>query len=326
MKIVHHNGKIQAKKLELNVVEQCNLRCVECSHLSPYISPRALEVDAVERDLAALGAVFHCVNFRFVGGEPLLHRDLIDLMRAVRESGIADRLVVVSNGALINKMPDAFFQSLDTLEISWYPNTPTDRRKIDYAGSQCAKFGKRFDLDDKPVFRKMQVDRPNDEPDLVRKIYRTCRIAHVAACHSIHDGYYYKCSRPIFSGRYLALKEISAADLARADGVSLHAPDLLERLTRYIESEQPLESCRFCLGTVGKYVAHRQMTVEEVRSKERDPRPAVDYIDWKLLRFGLASRRVLDFVENRLPAPFFKRKAERLLRKLRPRRAVMDGR
>ena len=158
MKVIYRNGKIHTPQLELNVVEHCNLRCVECSHLSPYVSTGLLEPDSVRRDLAALAAVLHCSSFRFVGGEPLLHKRLVEIIQTVRKSGISDRVVVVSNGTLIDRMSDVFFQSIDELEISWYPQTATDADKIAFARSSCARYGSRLFVNDKAVFRKAQID------------------------------------------------------------------------------------------------------------------------------------------------------------------------
>jgi organic radical activating enzyme len=324
VKIIYRNGKIHTPQLELNAAEHCNLRCVECSHLSPYVATGLLEPDSVARDLAALAPVLHCGSFRFVGGEPLLNKRLIELIHTVRESGVADRIVVVSNGTLIDKMADAFFKSIDGLEISWYPQTGVDDDKIAFAASRCAKFDARLFVNDKPVFRKVQIDRAIEDDDLVRLIYDSCRNAHVSVCHAIHNGYYYKCSRPIFSDRYLALKQTSSPDFVRADGVHLHEPDLHHRLARYIEDKNPLQSCRHCLGTAGKNVPHRQMSREETRSSEIDPRAVNELVDWKLLRFDLGLHRVLDRIDRLAPNPSLRHAVMRIADRLRPRREQME--
>ena len=324
MKVIYRNGKIHTPQLELNVVEHCNLRCVECSHLSPYVSTGLLEPDSVRRDLAALAAVLHCSSFRFVGGEPLLHKRLVEIIQTVRKSGISDRVVVVSNGTLIDRMSDVFFQSIDELEISWYPQTATDADKIAFARSSCARYGSRLFVNDKAVFRKAQIDSAIEDHDLVRMIYDSCRNAHVSVSHAIHNGYYYKCSRPIFTDRYLALKQVDSPDFARADGVHLHEPDLLDRLTRYIENKDPLQSCWHCLGTAGKTVPHRQMSREEIHSTEIDPRSANELVDWRLLRFDLGLRRILDRIDRFAANPSLRHVLVRISGRFRPRRARMD--
>jgi organic radical activating enzyme len=324
VKAVYRNGKILTPQLELNAAEHCNLRCVECSHLSPYVPTALADATRVRRDLAALAPVLHCGAFRFVGGEPLLNKRLLELIRTVRESGIADRVVVVSNGTLIDRMGDDFFKSIDALDISRYPETDVDAAKIDIARSRCAKFGVRLSVNDKPQFRKVQIDREIEDEAIVRMIYGSCRNAHMFVCHAIHNGYYYKCSRPIFSDRYLALKGMPVQDLARTDGVPLHGDNLLARLADYIEDEEPLRSCRHCLGTAGKNITQRQMSREEVRSAEADPRPAGELLDWPLLRFDLRLRRVLDAIDRVAHNPSMRRAVMRAADRLRPKRTRME--
>jgi len=324
VKVVYRNGKIFTPQLELNVVEHCNLRCVECSHLSPYVATALLEPNAVARDLAALTSVLHCSSFRFVGGEPLLHRRLIEIIRAVRESDIADRIVVVSNGTLVDRMVDEFFQSIDALDISWYPQTPVDADKIASVRSRCAQFGARLSVNDKPVFRKVQIDRRIEDDDLAQMIYDSCRNAHVSVCHAIHNGYYYKCSRPIFTDRYVALKGTDGSDFARADGIRLHEPNLRDRLIRYIEDERPLKSCWHCLGTAGKTVPHRQMSLEEVRSGEIDPQSAEELVDWRLLRFDRWLHRLLDRIDRLASSPSLRQAVIGIADRFRPGRERLN--
>ena len=323
MKTIYKNGKIMTPQLELNAAEHCNLRCLECSHLSPYV-PAAVAVSAwVERDLAALSPVLHCGVFRFVGGEPLLNKSLVELIRIVRESGIADRVVVVSNGTLVDRMGDDFFQSIDGLEISRYPGTGVDTSKIAIARSRCARFGARLLVCNKPVFRKVQIDRRSDD-GLAQVIYDSCRNAHVSGCHAIHNGYYYKCSRPIFTDRYVALKGKDTSDFASADGISLHEPDLRERLAHYIEEEAPLRSCTYCLGTAGKTVPHRQMSREEILSRDVDPCSTEELVDWRLLRFDRGLHRVLDRIDRLASNPSVRHAIMRISDRFRPERERMD--
>jgi organic radical activating enzyme len=324
VKAVYRNGKILTPQLELNAAEHCNLRCVECSHLSPYVPTAAAEIARVHHDLAALSPVLHCEAFRFVGGEPLLNKRIVELIRIVRESGIADRVVVVSNGTLIDRMGDEFFHSIDGLEISLYPEVDVDASKIATARSRCAKFGVHLSVDDKPEFRKIQIDREIEDDSIVRLIYGSCRNAHVSVCHAFHNGYYYKCSRPIFSDAYLALKGSPVENLARVDGVDLHAPDLLPRLVRYIEDEAPLRSCRHCLGTAGKNVRHRQMSREETCSSETNPLQAGELLDWRLLRFDFRLRRLLDRIDRFAPNPGIRHAVIRVSDRLRPKRTRME--
>lgn len=282
---------ISTRSLEFNVVEHCNLRCVECSHLSPWMPRSFMELEPFVRDLAALRPFLRCEKFKFVGGEPLLHPELLRFVHAVKDAGIADVITVTTNGTEIPGQPDEFYRAIGRLELSMYPDTPTDAATVELARGKCLEFGVKFKLRERPAFRTMQLDTANDNPRLVERIYRTCEIAHVQQCHVIREGRYYKCSRPLFTNVYLRQKGVSARDMTTIDGVELHAPGLEERLRAYISNPEPLEACRYCLGTVGKGVEHRQMSVEEVRSAQPDLRRAVDHVNLELLQHLEAGRQ-----------------------------------
>lgn len=275
---------IKTVTLEFNVVEHCNLRCAECSHLSPWMPRSFMELAPFVRDLAALQPFLRCEKFKFVGGEPLLHRDLLKFIHAVKETGMAGIISVATNGTEILDQPDDLYRAIGRLEFSWYPNTPTTAEMVEVARRKCTEFGVQFKLYERHAFRSMQLDVPNDNPRLVKRIYATCEIAHVRQNHVIREGRYYKCSRPLFTGAYLAKKGVSGPDFAVVDGVELHAPGLEARLRAYIDDPEPLESCRHCLGTVGKGIEHRQMPVAEVRSAEPEVTRAVDRVDLDLLQ------------------------------------------
>jgi hypothetical protein len=143
----------------------------------------------------------------------------------------------------------------------------------------------------------MQLTEPIADPRLVGEVYRSCQIAHSWYCQTFLDGFFYLCSRPLFTATYLQMRGREAPDLRRIDGVALHEPDLRDRLEAYLSRAEPLESCRHCLGTVGKRIEWGQMPLAERRSTaplERDAedavsRPVLAY----LLRWERAERLLL---------------------------------
>jgi len=151
----------------------------------------------------------------------------------------------------------------------------------------------------------MQLDRANDDEALVRDIYETCQIAHVWNCHTIRDGMYFKCSRPPFTRQYLARKGVEAPDFARVDGVALHEPGLAERLRVYLADPAPLASCRYCLGTVGKFVPLRQLSRDEVASERVEARDPSAMVDRRMVAALRRTRRLERVARALLPTPAY---------------------
>ena len=59
--------------------------------------------------------------------------------------------------------------------------------------------------------------------------------------------------------------------LAEKDGVALAGEDLAGRLLSYLESEEPLLSCRHCLGSSGAREAHRQLPLRRPPAAAASP-------------------------------------------------------
>lgn len=254
-------GKLQAPYCELNVAEHCNLRCRGCSHLSP-ISPRVFVApEALEHDLTRLGRVYHAGVVRLLGGEPLLHPDLLAVIAAVRRSGIADRVRVVTNGTLLPRMPDAFWQAIDELWVSSYPGQQLGAPELAAVRAQAAAARVPLRLTDIATFRQPYVAGDTHSPSLTRQIYDSCAVIHDWRCHTVAEGYFYKCPQSYFIPRRLG----AAADLApTADGLAItDAPEFGAALRAYLEADTPLAACQRCLGTVGHQFAHRQASRAE---------------------------------------------------------------
>jgi hypothetical protein len=261
---------------------------------------RRADLDSFKKDLVALAPVYHVRRFRFVGGEPFLHKDILSFVRAVRESGIAEQVEIVTNGSLLQHVEADLYRAIDFLSVSWYPDARCDAAKIELAENQCRRHGAVMKVKKVDSFRTMQLDRPIEDQKLRGEIFRSCQIAHSWYCQTFLDGRFYLCSRPLFTDAYLERKGEVTADLRLHDGVPLHEPDLLERLTHYLADDRPLDSCNYCLGTVGKDVPWEQMTPADRKSTALLDRRPADSIS----RFHLRYLLVWDTIERAVLSVF----------------------
>ncbi len=113
------------RSLRLSVTDRCNLRCHYCMPEEQYVwLPRRdlLEFEEISR-LVDVFLELGVENVRLTGGEPLLRRDLPELIRLLaRKPGIRD-LAMTTNGILLADMAPLLFKaglhrvtvSLDTL-------------------------------------------------------------------------------------------------------------------------------------------------------------------------------------------------------------------
>lgn len=123
-------AKMAAKpKLDVQVCDHCNLRCAGCLHFAPLAEKRFLDVEAYEHDLRQLTAVEGFEGYfgavALMGGEPLLHPRLPDVIRVTRTYLRREVIVLCTNGLLLGRMGDDFWHALADynmeLLISPYP-------------------------------------------------------------------------------------------------------------------------------------------------------------------------------------------------------------
>jgi hypothetical protein len=251
-------SRIEGRAIEYNVVDHCNLRCARCDHASPTLGRRFADLAAFRHDLTALSAVLRVRELKFVGGEPLLHPELVAFIRTAREIGIAERLTLITNGVLLHRLDDAILPLIDKLWVSRYPGVEI-RADLAALRRVADRHHVRLHIRWTPTFRHTLLDSRHTDAALVQRIYRRCDLAHRWSCHTVRDGYYYKCSPAPFLEPRLARQGTIVANRSR-DGVRLHDnPHLRAELARYLADPQPLEACHYCLGSSGREFAHQQL-------------------------------------------------------------------
>lgn len=278
------NGIIHSIKLEFNLSFHCNFSCSECSHNSPYITPALASLDGFKRDVRALEKVYHVRRFRFEGGEPLLHPKLLSFIEVVRDSRLAEQLHVHTNGSLLHLADEALYREVDILSISWYPDPRCDESKINRARELCARYDTKLRIERIKGFRRINVDE-SLKPNLAKRVFDSCQIAHSWYCQTFFNGMFYMCSRPLFTGRYRRKKNLECTDFEVLDGLPIHERGLLGRLTNYLACRNPLESCYHCLGSVGRHKTWRSLSAEERYKPKIILRSGEALIDHKRLRY-----------------------------------------
>ncbi|MER7014997.1 radical SAM protein [Saccharopolyspora sp. NPDC000359] len=277
-------GKVVTPEgIELNVTYHCNLGCASCSHLSPLFRRTNADPAAAAADLALLSRSFQAQFVKVLGGEPLLHPELLTILAAVRESGIAPKILLCTNGILLPRMSEEFWAAVDEVEVSVYPGrelSPDDARLV---RQRAERSGTELRVEHYSYFRYSYSEVGTDDPELVSEIYSTCQIAHVWRCHTVFEGYFFKCPQSVFLPRAIG----SPAD-PWADGLEIEqGPGFVDRLLAYLRSSEPLAACRNCLGSAGLRTQHRQLKRKEFREPQN--RSTEDLVDREFL--ALLGRR-----------------------------------
>jgi hypothetical protein len=86
--------------------DSCNMSCAHCSHFAPLVKePWFISKEEFEKEVLKLREVFgeHLQRLVLIGGEPLLHPDIFDLIKiAVRVfAGSRTFVKIITNGTLL---------------------------------------------------------------------------------------------------------------------------------------------------------------------------------------------------------------------------------
>ncbi len=98
--------------VEYHLVDSCNLNCAGCSHYSSLIDDKKIvQLEFIIKDLTLLkNKVGDKLRWlRLLGGEPLLHPDIKECLKRIRELFPNTQISMVTNGILLKSMDQEFY-------------------------------------------------------------------------------------------------------------------------------------------------------------------------------------------------------------------------
>jgi len=262
------DGRILNRTCEVNIVEHCNLRCRSCTHLSPVLPKHFVDPGALSCDLTTLAGSYHANVLKILGGEPLLHPDLLAVLMAARESQVAEKLEIWTNGLLLPRMGPRVWEAVDSVRISLYPGRSLKQHQLE----MCVDLARRHNVSIRykhyQAFQESYSEPGTDDPQLVKKIYTTCNSAHRWRCHTVANGWFFKCAQGYMIPRGMSL----GPEATYRNGIQIDdSPGFRDRLLSYLTSPEPLPSCRNCPGSAGRWFEHEQVRREEFRLAQCRP-------------------------------------------------------
>jgi cyclic pyranopterin phosphate synthase len=256
-------GRVLTRSLEVHIVDHCNLRCHACCSLSPYLPKWFIDPADLERDLRLACSALAPQYLKLVGGEPSLHPALDECLAVARRVLIAPVVSVTTNGFLLPRASDRFWQLTQALTISLYPHPRLPDETISLIEKRAGEFGIPINWKQQGEFVEMDIDEPRADASVTRNIYHDCWLRR--RCHIVSHGRFYTCTRPphfeTFYGNDAGFRD---------DGLVLETgPDMAGRLRAYLQRPEPLKACSLCQGGSAPSRPHRQMSAAEVQATVR---------------------------------------------------------
>ena len=253
----------ESKNLEIHVVDHCNLDCIGCSHESPLMPKRHEDPVLLYRSLKALWQCYRAPLLKLLGGEPLLHPAIEEIIDVAKKSTGA-RVRLVTNGVLLERRYKRL-RGVDEIHISLYPSAiiPDDAVLSEIA----AELGAPLTVQAFGQFR-WHRSLPRTDSALTDDIFSTCQMYHAWECHTIREGWLYPCPPAATWGN------------SSHEGINLleDCADREDQIRRLFTRNTPLRTCHECLGSVGPLLRH------ETGWRARDNEPQKHVVDSNFIR------------------------------------------
>lgn len=299
MSYIIKDNKIQNITCEINAVMHCNLTCRACAHFSPVADPYYLSPEELFKELSLLGKYYHVGHIRLIGGEPLLHPRLTDLIDASIKSGITECVRIVTNGILLWKMDDLFWEKINEVHVTVYPGKEMSKEKLELCLEKAKKYNVDMQITNVDYFRECFSEIPSEDDTLTKRIYNTCIIAHILKSHTFHEGYLYKCPQALFLPMFLKNKDFTHPTI---DGIKVEEREgFLEEILNYLASPAPLVSCKYCPGCTGKHFPMTQLKRKNWWASHKESlTEIIDMKDLTTLEFIKNMVGYAEFIENNI--------------------------
>lgn len=115
----YRRNKKNPLRLEFILSDYCNLNCKGCTHFSPVAPRDFLPVERFESNARHISAVVadEVMDIYLIGGEPLLYPYLKEVMVTARKYFPKQRISIFTNGLLLPKMDEVFWNLCKSLDI-----------------------------------------------------------------------------------------------------------------------------------------------------------------------------------------------------------------
>ena len=191
-----HKNDLEINYFLYEIVHHCNLNCKGCDHCAPLAKKELVPVEVFERDILQMKKVFNKIkSIGIMGGEPLLHPQLPQILNLSRKILKNSNILLFSNGILFEQANDTLWESIKDnkiiLLITKYTNDSVydliEKKSKLYSVNLQYMDGTRLKF---KKFNSMKYNLHSDED--INKAHSACY--HAEHCHQLENGKLYKCS------------------------------------------------------------------------------------------------------------------------------------
>ena len=230
---------------DVEIVEHCNLNCKSCASLSPIAEHEYLNIEEYTRDVNRLSELaegeMHHINI--MGGEPLLHPDVCDFLRITRERFPVGIVFLITNGILLNKMKEDFWNVCREYDITVAPSQYPVNVDYEKAKRKAEERKVKFRLFNKINKYGGWIHTTLDLEGFRNENHSFLHCWQANNCSVLDHGRLYPC--PVIPNiRHFNNKFGTNFTVSRRDYIDIYKADSIEEIMKFYCHSVPF--CRFC--------------------------------------------------------------------------------
>lgn len=239
--------------LIFNILDHCNLNCKGCDHFACIADPYIVPSQIVNKDVKRMAELFHndyIAQIAIMGGEPLLHPELLEILKSVRENFPYAIIRLTTNGLFLLKQNDEFWRVCREQDIT-IVNTKYPIN-LDYRSMKrkCAEERVKFVFfegtgdDTVKTMSKKTISLAGTEDPVKR--FAECNVSNFG--NFVMEGKLYGCPFCCQSYRIFNKKFNQNLRLTENDYLDIYQAQDMQEVLDF--AAKPKQYCRYCSDLV----------------------------------------------------------------------------
>ena len=237
----------------VNILDHCNLKCKGCDHFACVADPYFVSLESIRQDVEKMAEIFHhdYINqIAIMGGEPLLHPELLEIIKIVRKSFPYTMIRLTTNGLLLLKQEEEFWKVCRENDViivtTKYPISLDFEAIKKKARRECVNF-KYFEGTGDEVlkmsFKKIITLEGDADPV---ESFSKCNVSNYG--NFLMEGKFYGC--PFSSQSFRIFNKVfnQKLRLTEKDYLDIYKVKDMEEILEFCSKAKPY--CRYCEGKI----------------------------------------------------------------------------
>ena len=195
---------IKIPSLSYEIIKSCNLKCQGCSHFTDINNLKnKIPIDQIKEELSNWNEIVEPEIFKVLGGEPLIHNELIPVLELIKKLYEKSEIIISSNGLLLKNFDDHFGRTIADLKVKIRVSVHSESKEflarleepIERLKSWKDKYGLNYALEDAIQGWQRSYRYLNNKiyPYDDKNPKMSWKICHAKWCKQLYKNKIYKC-------------------------------------------------------------------------------------------------------------------------------------